>query len=234
MNNSRGVAYKAVDQLALWSEWAPFADAAPVAPTSPGVYQMRVPEGTVVYVGMAGERKGKGIRGRLAIYRHGRGAVSGFGEAALDRALADVTFVEGHLEAIRGGHIARATALARDAIAWMKVEIRWAVCETAAEALALEDEAVHLLRSHGIWNREATRDGKPPVLDVDSIAATGHAVSDGVTVTDLARELGYNDKGRAVRASLRRGFPDHVVGRSWDPLSAEEVAHVRVNLSPKR
>ncbi len=142
MNNSREVAYNAVDELALWSEWAPFADAAPVAPTSPGIYQMRVPDGTVVYVGMAGERKGKGIRGRLAIYRHGRGAVSGFGEAALDRALADFTFIEDHLDAIRGGRIARATVLARDAIAWIKVEIRWAVSDTAAEALVLEDEAV--------------------------------------------------------------------------------------------
>lgn len=234
MNNSRDVAYDAVDELALWSEWAPFADVAPVAPTSPGVYQMRVPDGTVVYVGMAGERKGKGIRGRLAIYRRGRGAVSGFGEAALDRALADVKFIEDHLDAIRGGHIARATAFARDAIAWIRVEIRWAVCETAAEALVLEDEAVQLLRSHGIWNRAATRNGMIPVVDVESIAPTGHAVRDGVTVKGLALELGYNDKGRAVRASLRKGFPDHIVGRSWDPLSAEDVEHVRVNLSQKR
>ncbi len=72
------------------------------------------------------------------------------------------------------------------------------------------------------------------MVDVEPIASTGHAVSDGVTVKDLALELGYNDKGRAVRASLRKGFPDHVVGRSWDPLSAEEEAHVRVNLSLKR
>lgn len=46
----------------------------------------------VVYVGMAGERSGKGLRGRPDIYLRGRGAVSAFGEAALDRALSDVAW----------------------------------------------------------------------------------------------------------------------------------------------
>lgn len=234
MSDCRDIAYKAVDQLALWSEWAPFADAALVAPRSPGVYQMRVPDGTVVYVGMAGERKGQGLRGRLSIYRRGRGAVSGFGEAALDRALADVTFIEDHLEAVREGQVARAAAWARDAIAWMKVEIRWTGCETEAEALALEDEVVHLLKSHGIWNRVATGRGKPPSVDVGTLSASVQADSDGVTIRDLTRELGYSDNGRAVRASLRKAFPGHVANLSWDPLSVEEVAHVRASLLAKR
>lgn len=45
----------------------------------------------IVYVGMAGERAAsgtpQGLHGRLTAYQRGRGAVSGFGEAALDRAL---------------------------------------------------------------------------------------------------------------------------------------------------
>jgi hypothetical protein len=38
---------------------------------------------------MAAERRGQGIRGRLTVYRRGRAAVSGLGEAAMDRALRD-------------------------------------------------------------------------------------------------------------------------------------------------
>ncbi|NYJ18502.1 hypothetical protein [Glaciibacter psychrotolerans] len=193
-----------------------------------------MPDGTVVYIGMAGERKGKGIWGRLSMYRRGRGAVSGFGEAALDRALSDVAFIEDHLEAVRFGQITRASAWARDAIAWTNVEIRWAACETASEAVALEDEAVRLLKLHGIWNRAAICDRKPPPVDLDLLAINFQTVGDGGTVKGLSRELGYNDNGRAVRVLLRKGFPDHIVNLSWDPLSAEAIAHVRANLSPRR
>src|SRR5215213_7907958 len=44
--------------------------------------------GPIVYVGMAGERRGQGIRGRLNVYGRGKALVSSLGEAVMDRALA--------------------------------------------------------------------------------------------------------------------------------------------------
>lgn len=73
-----------------WSRWIPISEAVQSAPTVPGVYMARLgPAGSVVYVGMAGERRGKGLRGRLGAYVRGKGLVSGLGEAVMDRALAD-------------------------------------------------------------------------------------------------------------------------------------------------
>jgi hypothetical protein len=76
------------DPLADWSPWLPFEAAVQQAPLLPGVYMARTPGATneVVYVGMAGERRGRGIRGRLTVYQRGRAAVSGLGEAVMDRA----------------------------------------------------------------------------------------------------------------------------------------------------
>jgi hypothetical protein len=223
--------YKSVDGLALWSDWAPFAVAAPVAPTTPGVYQLRLPDKTIVYVGMAGERKGNGLRGRLSIYRRGKGAVSGFGEAALDRALANPAFVEDHLEAIRSGNPARASRWAQDAIQWFNVDIRWAVCATRADALALETSAVELLKPHLIWNRIATRVPRSrvpakthgsPESDVREKPIVGSGSVE--TVSQLAELLGEDEK--RIRRTLRAGFPEHVKRSLWDPLSADQVAHV--------
>ena len=91
---ARREAYAEVDALADWSEWMTFDVARHGAPREPGVYLLREPlSQTIRYAGMAGERAGggrpQGLRGRLAGYGAGSGAVSGFGEAALDRALAD-------------------------------------------------------------------------------------------------------------------------------------------------
>lgn len=234
--NNRNDAYTAVDDLAAWSDWAPFAPAALTAPLTPGVYQMRARDGAIVYVGMAGERKGQGIRGRLSIYRRGKGAVSGFGEAALDRALADATFVEEHLNAVRAGHPARASVWAQDAIRRLDVEIRWAECATKAQALALEIAAVEILKTHPIWNRIASRAPRPRRLTetarssgLDPEAEFGATGDCTVTVARFTRELGRD--GRAVRLALRTGFPDHAKGKSWDPLTAAQIAHVRMVLS---
>lgn len=61
------------------------------------------------------------------------------------------------------------------------------------------------------------------------------AAMDGVvTVKDLMRELGYDDNGRAVRAALRKGFPDHPKNSRWDPLSPAQVSFVRRTVNPKR
>jgi len=236
VTTNRNDAYTAVDDLAAWSDWASFATAAPVAPLTPGVYQIRTRDGVIVYVGMAGERKGQGIRGRLSIYRRGKGAVSGFGEAALDRALAGATFVEEHLDAVRAGQPTRASVWAQDAIRLLDVEIRWAECATQANALALESAAIEILKTHLIWNRIASRAPRPqrPTrtprssgLDPEEeFGATGESPA---TVTQLIRELGRD--GRVVRRALRAGFPDHAKGKSWDPLTAAQIAHVRMVLS---
>lgn len=239
MSTNRNDAYTAVDALVAWSDWAPFGVAALVAPLTPGVYQVRRRDGLIVYVGMAGERRGQGIRGRLSIYRRGKGAVSGFGEAALDRALADATFVQEHLDAVHAGQPARTSVWAQDAIRWLDVEIRWAECATQTDALALESAAVELLKSHSIWNRIASRTsrGQRPDLTKQSSELNIHdefeATVDGsATVVQLARERGCDDQ--TVRRVLRAGFPSHEKGAPCEPLSPDQVAHVRTVLSQPR
>lgn len=232
---NRDDAYFAVDGLVAWSSWEPFETAALTAPLTPGVYQMRTRDGAIVYVGMAGERRGQGLRGRLSIYRRGKGAVSGFGEAALDRALADAGFIESHVDAVREGRPARASVWAQDAIRWLDVEIRWATCATQAEALELEDAAVGILTPYGIWNRVAlrasvqrSRASLPSTEYRD--AESGPAGARVLTVASLTRELGIADGGNAVRRVLRAAFPEHEKAARWDPLTAAQVAHVRATL----
>jgi len=235
--SDRDDAYAAVGALAAWSDWAPFASAAPTAPLTPGVYQLRTPDGVIVYIGMAGERRGQGLRGRLSIYRRGKGAVSGFGEAALDRALADASFVEEHLVAVRAGNPARTAAWAQDAIERLNVEIRWAESANMADALVLERAAVALLVSHSIWNRVASRVSVPRTAG-QSPEPSGHESGGdesapggpAITIDQLARELGH-ENGNAVRKALRAGFPDHVKGTRWEPLTEEQVDYVRVTLA---
>jgi hypothetical protein len=90
--------------LADWSPWEPFHIAASKAPLVPGVYMAREgADGQVAYVGMAGERRGRGIRGRLTVYQRGRAAVSGLGEAAMDRALVDPSWLRDRLEKVEQG-----------------------------------------------------------------------------------------------------------------------------------
>lgn len=231
VTDDRDVAYSIVDNLADWSEWQPFSTAAPSAPLKPGVYQMRLRDGRVVYVGMAGERRGRGIRGRLSVYRRGKGAVSGFGEAALDRALADVDFVEEHLARVRAGQPARTAVWAQDAIQWLDVEVRWAECDTEKAASVLESAVIELLLVHGIWNRVAVQAVRAPTpVGIVVELAAGLGVSNLTTVARLTDELGLDDGGRAVRRALRKGFPDHTRNTSWDPLAPAHVAYVRLQL----
>ena len=143
-----------LDALAVWSSWLPFAQAAPSAPTLPGVYMAREGEhGPVVYVGMAGERRGQGVRGRLGIYTTGKGMVSGLGEAAADRALADAAFVRQRLTQIEDGQPARAKDWARLAMIRADLWVRWATVETREEALLLETRTIRALRDCSLWNR---------------------------------------------------------------------------------
>ncbi|KQS08426.1 hypothetical protein ASG04_14525 [Curtobacterium sp. Leaf183] len=114
---------------------------------------------SIVYVGMAGERAGsgsrkpEGMRGRLSRHTSGKAAASGFGEAALDRALADVGFVSQQLIALTEGQPRRVTRWAKDAIEWHNVELRWTTCAGGFAARQLESQIILLLRPHGLWNR---------------------------------------------------------------------------------
>lgn len=138
-----------------WSPWIPFDEALAVAPKYPGVYMLRTshkPRHEPIYIGMAGERKGNGLRGRLAIYASGKGASSGLGEHALDRALADPDWMRARLAEAEAGTAMRATEAARSAIDHAQLEVRWQTVPTRAEALALEAELIGQYRG-GLWNR---------------------------------------------------------------------------------
>jgi len=106
---------------------------------------------------MAGERAGsgrpQGLHGRLSVYWSGKGAVSGFGEAALDRALADPDWVGQQLERLRATGPKRAKEWARDAVLRLNLEASWAVCADKADALYLESRVVAQLRPHDLWNK---------------------------------------------------------------------------------
>ena len=79
--------------------------------------------------------------------------MSGFGEAALDRALADPGWVEGQLARPGADGPRRARRWAADAIAWLAPEVSWAACQERADARHLESEVELLLRPYGLWNR---------------------------------------------------------------------------------
>lgn len=144
----------ALASLTDWSPWLPFDEAAVSAPRLPGVYLARQGQGgALVYVGMAGERRGQGIRGRLLVYRRGKAAVSGLGEAVLDRALADAAFVQQHLEGLLAGQPKRAALWAQDALRWAELHIRWAVTADRPAAVALERAVLDASAASPLWNR---------------------------------------------------------------------------------
>ena len=158
LNAAQRDAYVQVQSQTSWADWRAFHDAITDAPRLPGVYLLREPgTGVILYVGMAGERTGsgraQGLRGRLTVYRSGKGAVSGFGEAALDRALADPEWVEHQLQRLQTSGPRRAKQWAADAITRLAPEISWATTADRQTARQLEHEVVVLLRAHDIWNR---------------------------------------------------------------------------------
>jgi hypothetical protein len=157
-DNEQRAAYTGVHDLADWSDWLPFELARPGAPREPGVYLLREPDsGVIRYAGMAGERAGsgqpQGLYGRLSVYWTGKGAVSGFGEAALDRVLADPDWVAQQLHHLRAHGPKRAKDWARDAVLRLGLEVSWAVSADRTDAKYLEDQTVAMLRQHDIWNR---------------------------------------------------------------------------------
>lgn len=151
-------AYTEVHGLADWSPWVPMETAMAGAPREPGVYLLREPlSGVIRHVGMAGDRAGggrpQGLRGRLSAYRGGKGAVSGFGEAALDRALADEQWVEQQLEHLRRHGPQPTRDWVRDAVARLDLEVSLVTCADRQDAVYLEGQVVLLLRTRGLWGR---------------------------------------------------------------------------------
>ncbi len=147
-----------VEEMAHWSPWVPFEEALKTAPLLPGVYMAREgAEGPLVYVGMAGERAGggrpKGLRGRLSVYLTGKGAVSGLGEAAMDRALADAEWLRERLAEVERGQPRRAKEWGRAALSRAGLQVRWATVPTAEAARALENRILGALADTGLWNR---------------------------------------------------------------------------------
>lgn len=140
------------DALAEWSPWLPFAAAVGAAPRQPGVYMAR-DDDAVVYVGMAAERRGQGIRGRLTVYWRGRAAVSGLGEAAMDRALADPAWLRSRSEEVAAGASWRTRDWAKAALQRAELQLRWAVTPTGHEARLLEDAVLRALDDVALWNR---------------------------------------------------------------------------------
>ncbi len=150
--------YAEVHALAEWSDWFPFEIAIRAAPREPGVYLMRESvTGIIRYVGMAGERAGsgrpQGLRGGLAAYRTGKSAVGGFGEAALDLALADPDWVEQQLQDLRRNGPKRTKDWVQAAVVRLGLEVSLSVTADRDDALYLEGQVLNRLRTHGLWNR---------------------------------------------------------------------------------
>jgi hypothetical protein len=80
---ARDVERGAEDGSVPGCEWITLAEPRRLCTTTPGVYLFKQ-ESALVYVGRAGERSGKGLRGRLTIYVSGRAPQSGFGNLALE------------------------------------------------------------------------------------------------------------------------------------------------------
>ena len=152
-------ALAAVEALAEWSRWVPLRNAINTAPREPGVdLARRGADGPVVYVGMAGERAGEragpGLRGRLAVYSSGKGLVSGLGEAALDRALADPEWLAERLAELERGAPVRAKEWGRQAVVHADIHTRWTICPDRDSARRLEEECLGILRGVDLWNRQ--------------------------------------------------------------------------------
>lgn len=140
--------------LATWSEWEPFAEGARTAPRLPGVYLIRQRGDSIRYAGIAGERSGNGLRGRLAKYRTGRAATSGFGEHAMADALADPGWVAQRLAHLESCGPERMTVWVQRAVDRLDPELCWAGVGSKGEAERLERAVVVILGPFGLWNHQ--------------------------------------------------------------------------------
>jgi hypothetical protein len=102
---------------------------------------------------MAGERGGQGLRLRLSRYASGRSISNGLGEAAADRALSDIAWLEKRLAEVKRGEPARLIDWGAAAIARADLHVRWTGVADARSARLLEERCGALCPS--LWNRRA-------------------------------------------------------------------------------
>lgn len=147
-----------------WSDWVRLDRTLDMAPRQPGVYMARErTTGEIVYVGMAGERresndKPQGLRGRLAVYATGKALASGLGEAVLDRALADPTWLRQQVVDLEQVGARRAKQWGVAAFARADLDVRWTTTPDASAARALERCLIAEL-ADSLWNRTSARRG---------------------------------------------------------------------------
>jgi hypothetical protein len=140
-----------VGALATWSAWIRF-DLLPAAvPRLPGVY-LAANTTQIVYVGMAGDRRGTGLRGRMTAYCTGKAAVSGLGRAVLDRALNDEDFVARRLASLVAGQRLDAQGWAALAMQEARLSLCWATTSDRATAVDLEKHVLDALHEQQLWN----------------------------------------------------------------------------------
>lgn len=204
-----------------WSEWVPFAEALAVAPRLPGVYMAREgAEGPVVYIGMAGERRGggkpQGIRGRLSIYASGKGLASGLGEAVFDRALADLAWLQERVRELETTGPQRAKQWGIEAFARADLHLRWTITVDRASAAELETE---LVRAAGdsLWNKASARLIAVTPLGVPP-SSTGRIFSPAVFV-------GAPTTQPVTEADLAAGrIRVPIAHKSWFPTEHQQVS----------
>lgn len=93
-----------------------------------------------------------GLARTNSVYWSGKGAASGSGEAALDRALADPDWVKQQLKRLRTPGPSRRRSEFATPCSRLNLEASWAVCADKTDALYLESRAEVLLRPNGLWN----------------------------------------------------------------------------------
>jgi len=154
-------AFAAVERLGPWSAWTPIEKSRETAPRKPGVYMARTGRhGPVIYVGMAGERSGRGtktpqgINGRLSAYLTGQGLGGGLLGRSFDRALSDPAWLRARIADLEAGNRPRAKDWGKAALLPHKLYVRWKVCDDRGSASALEQQCLSLLKEAGLWNHQ--------------------------------------------------------------------------------
>lgn len=143
----------AVANLAQWSNWKPFTtETVAEAPTTPGVYLFKQ-QSALVYVGRAGERNGRGLRGRLTVYVSGRAPHSGLGNLALERALHDADWLRGRMMDLEAGERRTVQGWSALAVQHARLDVCWSSTVTRDDAVALERTVLDALRDEALWNR---------------------------------------------------------------------------------
>ena len=126
-------AFAAVEKLGPWSAWTPIEKSREAAPRKPGVYMARTGRhGPVIYVGMAGERSGRGtktpqgINGRLSAYLTGQGLGGGLLGRSFELALSNPAWLRARIADLEAGKRPRAKDWGKAALVPHNLYVRWA------------------------------------------------------------------------------------------------------------